>query len=71
MPQASRTPQQLFYYLKHRILQTDRTTYFELEGIPPVTGRLVARTLAEDGEVERTSPTSGYDENGGTCGSLG
>ncbi|GLA87419.1 hypothetical protein AtubIFM56815_001845 [Aspergillus tubingensis] len=61
MFQAGRTPEQLFTYLKYRILQTDRTTYFELEGISPATGQLVARSLAEDGEVERRSPTLGYD----------
>ncbi|RAK91962.1 hypothetical protein BO79DRAFT_214907 [Aspergillus costaricaensis CBS 115574] len=60
MFQAGRTPQQLFTYLKYRILQTGRTTYFELEGIPPDTGQLVARSLAEDGEVERRSPTLRY-----------
>ncbi|PYH39101.1 uncharacterized protein BO87DRAFT_437955 [Aspergillus neoniger CBS 115656] len=61
MPQATRTPQQLFYYLKDRILQANGPDYLEMEGIPPATGHLVARSLSEDGDVERKSVIMGYN----------
>ena len=49
------TAQKLFYTLKKRILDTNGPSYFELGVMSPETGHLVARSLCEDGNVERKS----------------
>ncbi|OGM42404.1 hypothetical protein ABOM_008404 [Aspergillus bombycis] len=57
----SATPQQLFYSLKKEIVATNGPAYFERDGIAPETGHLVARSLCEDGDVERKSVTISYN----------
>ncbi|KAE8376254.1 hypothetical protein BDV26DRAFT_282805 [Aspergillus bertholletiae] len=61
MQPATRDPSTIFYHLKREITTTNGPAYIELEGIIPDVGYQVARSLCEDGEVERRSVTISYN----------
>ncbi|KAE8374675.1 hypothetical protein BDV26DRAFT_295736 [Aspergillus bertholletiae] len=53
--------QQLFYSLKREIIQTNGPSFFEREQIPPEMGFLVAKSLSEDGDIERKSVSLSFN----------
>lgn len=59
--QCQDTPQQLFYRVKKEITSISGPAYIEWEGIAPEAGYQVARSLCEDGEIERRNVTISFD----------